>query len=709
MLNMMFVLLLAVVASSVSPARAEDLQAFSYPDTPTAQQRWRPQFGSKPVRVEKLADGTTCLALDAEYAKPMDRACWDWTAPLDLSNVSRVAFDVSATNPSAVRMVGLYFGTSTGWYPTYWGGATESWTTKTFSLARFGVEDKPDGWDKVTTLRFSPWGTGAGKVTFRLRNFRTVPKDPGENFLKNGSFEIPGVGVPYGWGSGHWGVGDLPWATDMDLWRRHWHLDTTVAKHGSTSLYIENTPELPLLKAVTVWLSPPWEAQRQSVEKYTLSAWLKSDQEKLPVAVGPKVIEVGQEWVQAVAKEVPFPAGMAVTIAPKAPGKLWIDAVQLQTCEEATAEFHPCFDDEGLIAREKLVDWSSPRRTREVAAGRHITGPVKPAKVSIDAQGRFLLDGKPYIQHSLGLEYVSNPDILNFVAKSGFKDVCIQIRENVTTDQLKGIFDRCAEVGLRVIPWLDGRIPRERYADHLRALKDHPALLCWYVMDEPSGELFAEAEARLKLAKELDPTHPAFINYLSNKLEGHAGDIYSTDVYPIPHSTPMEAINAVNTMQAAAEKEHKPVWMWLQSTGYAYSMDREPTPRELSCMVYGSLIAGARGIYYFAQIPRTKECFDEMRTLCVEVDALTPALGSLDPVPEIRCDQSNILCQAYLHQGEAWVLAVNTSDTRREARFTLSRATRNAEVVFEGRRIAAQGDSWSDNFGPYERHAYRCR
>jgi len=55
------------------------------------------------------------------------------------------------------------------------------------------------------------------------------------------------------------------------------------------------------------------------------------------------------------------------------------------------------------------------------------------------------------------------------------------------------------------------------------------------------------------------------------------------------------------------------------------------------------------------------------------------------------------------------VLAVNTSDTRREARFTLSRATRNAEVVFEGRRIAAQGDSWSDNFGPYERHAYRCR
>lgn len=53
------------------------------------------------------------------------------------------------------------------------------------------------------------------------------------------------------------------------------------------------------------------------------------------------------------------------------------------------------------------------------------------------------------------------------------------------------------------------------------------------------------------------------------------------------------------------------------------------------------------------------------------------------------------------------MLAVNISDTRREAHFTLSRATRKMLVAFEGRRIDTKGDSWQDSFGPYERHVYR--
>ena len=90
------------------------------------------------------------------------------------------------------------------------------------------------------------------------------------------------------------------------------------------------------------------------------------------------------------------------------------------------------------------------------------------------------------------------------------------IRESVTTEELRGFFDRCGQVGLRVIPWMDRRIPRERFRAHIEALKQHPALLCWYVYDEPHGEGFAEADARLALAKELDPARPAFINYLSS-------------------------------------------------------------------------------------------------------------------------------------------------------------------------------------------------
>ena len=697
---------LAAVFAATAPGACQPLAAFSYPDAQTAQEHWQPQFGSKPVRVEKLEDGTTCLAMDAEFAGPQARACWDWTADLDMSQAGRIAFDVSADSGRLVGTIGIYFGTENGWYARFWGNLPETWTKRTFQLDSFGTEGNPDGWDKVKAFRFSVWSTGAGKATFRLRNLHALPRDPGENLLKNGSFEIPGIGIPYGWGSGHWGVGHMPWAANMDLWRERWRLDNTVAKHGAASLCIANTADLPLLEARSVWFTPP-----KNVESCVVSAWLRSDQDALPVVLrcGAKSarLNVGREWTQAAVRQVPRGRRLIVVIAPEAPGKLWIDAVQVQALPEPTEEFHPAFNDEAIAAREGLVDWSPPRRTEDIAAGRSISGPVQRARAEVDAHGRFLLNGRPYIQHSLGLEFISDLDILNSVAKSGFRDVCIQVHVGVTTQRLGDIFDRCAQVGLRVIPWLDGRMSREHFSEHIETLKNHPALLCWYVYDEPSGERFAEADARYGLARRLDPAHPALINYLSNKLEDHTGDIYSTDVYPIPHSTPMAAINAVARMKAAADKESKPVWMWLQGTGYAYWMDREPSPRELSCMAYASLIAGARGIYYFAQIPRTKECFAEMRALCVEIEALTSPLCSLDSAPELTCDQSGILAKAYAGDGALWALAVNAQAAPCQAQLRLPGATGKVEVLFEGREIKLARSLWQDSFGPYERHVYR--
>lgn len=704
-------------------AACQSVDILSYPDTDTARRHWAPQFGSQPVRIEKLPDGSTCLALDAEFGKPMDRVCWDWTGQLDLSSVRHVSYDVSATVGGLARQVGVYFGTPNGWYAGYAGGIPAgSWRQQTMRLSDFGTEGAPDGWDKVTTFRFSVWADAPGKTTFLLRNLKIVPSDPQENYLKNGSFEITGGGMPYAWGSGHWGVGDMPWAADMDLWRSHWYVDTTVAHDGTNSLCLDNAPDLPRLRAVSVWTTPPRDAKSN-----VLSAWVKSDQDALPVTLDCNGVstsqKVGREWTQLQVAGIERKERVLVSIVPGAAGKLWVDAVQLQGCGEATQEYHPSFDDEAIAAREQLVDWSPPRRTADIAAGRSTAAPVRVsaasgqevrsrvprASVRIDGEGRFLLNGTPYVQHSFGLEFVSDPAVLDAVAAYGFKDVCIQIRETLSTEQLTAIFDRCAEVGLRIIPWLDGRMTREVFTEHITTLKDHPALLCWYVMDEPSGEAFTEADARIALAHELDPEHPAYVNYLGDKLTDQSGDIYSTDVYPIPHSTPMGAIGAVAHMSSAARPERKPVWMWLQGTGYAYWMDREPTPRELSCMVYGSLIAGARGIYYFAQMPRTKACLDEMRAMCVEVDEVSPALYSLETAPQVSCSTAGIMCQSYQHEGKLWVLTVNTQNAPCDARLSLAGAKVDGlEVVFEGRGVPATDGAWTDDFGPYERHVYRA-
>ena len=689
------------IASAQQPA-----DIFAFDDSLSAQRRWSSQFGIHPIHADRDKDGNAHLLLTADFAKQKDRACWDWQGQLDLSHVGRISFELAADGGGLIETIGIYFGTPNGWYARFLSGATGSdWKHRTLALDTFGTEGTPDGWDQVTTFRFSVWSSAAGTAVLRLRDFRGHALDPAENLLKNGSFEVPGVGVPYGWGSGHWGVGRLPWVADMDVWRRHWRLDGATARHGTSSLCIQNTPDLPLLKAVSVWVDAPKQAKTLA-----LSAWLKADRPDLPVTLGcaGRSVEAraGADWSQAILAQVPAGHRMLVTIAPKAPGTLWIDAVQLQTGAEPTPEFHPAFVDAEIATREALVDWSPPRRTAAVAAGRHVAGPVQTAAVRIDAHGRFLVNGKPYLQHSFGLEYVSDPAVLDVVAQAGFRDVCIQIREALSTEQLRTIFDRAAATGLRVIPWLDGRMSRERFAEHVTTLKSHPALLCWYVFDEPSGDRFAEADARVALARKLDPHHPAFINYLSNKLEGHTGDIYSTDVYPIPHSHPLSAIQAVERMLRSAKAQSKPVWMWLQGTGYAYWMDREPSPRELSCMVYGSLIAGARGIYYFAQFPRTGECLAEMRALCVELDALVPALWSLDSAPVAECDPSGIMCKAFANAGKLTVLAVNTRNSTTAAALTLPGATGHAAVLFEERRVKVTEGSWHDTFGPFGRHVY---
>ena len=73
-------LLLTLLTLAPAGAGERELDAFSYRSTEEAREHWQPQYGSKPVRVESLEDGSTCLALDAEFAKVKDRACWDWTA-----------------------------------------------------------------------------------------------------------------------------------------------------------------------------------------------------------------------------------------------------------------------------------------------------------------------------------------------------------------------------------------------------------------------------------------------------------------------------------------------------------------------------------------------------------------------------------------------------------------------------------------------------
>ncbi len=125
-------------------------------------------------------------------------------------------------------------------------------------------------------------------------------------------------------------------------------------------------------------------------------------------------------------------------------------------------------------------------------------------------------------------------------------------------------------------------------------------------------------------------------------------------------------------------------------------------------MVYGSLLAGARGIYYFAQMPRTRACLAEMRALCVELDAVAPALHSLAAAPALTCNWPAVMARAYATADAVWVVAVNTGNRAGTARFDVPvPSTGQPAVLFEDRTVPRTATAWEDAFGPYERHVYR--
>ena len=81
---------------------------------------------------------------------------------------------------------------------------------------------------------------------------------------------------------------------------------------------------------------------------------------------------------------------------------------------------------------------------------------------------------------------------------------------------------------------------KERLITEIKTFRDHPALLGWYIADEPNGKSVTpdKLEEIYKTVKENDPWHPVSIvfmaPYLTAKKYSDALDIVMADPYPIP-------------------------------------------------------------------------------------------------------------------------------------------------------------------------------
>ena len=686
-------------------ACADNPDIFSVYDNESLTDYWKIRAINTSITIDPEFGGS-CILLSGEIKKNGDKLYWDWEGQLDLSQIDVIHFSGKMDHTSGINSIGFYFGTASGWFANYKIKKISSdWEEITLHTKDFIDEGSPKSWGKITKFRVSVWGSDAGKVSLYLKTFEVDKYSEYKNYIKNGSFEIPGP-LPYGWGSGHWGVGDFRWAEDMEKWRSHFMLDYKNAVHGNVSLRLVNSLGLPLMKAISCNFTA-----ELAKNIYSLSVWMKSDCKSGKVAIScgnsSMVIYPTEEWKLYKLDGILLSKQGTVKIEPQSIGVFWIDAVQVQKKGSDSQFFINNDDDDFLVSRESRVSWEEPNRSIHIPLTNKNETISNSEKVEIDLRGNFVVGGKPYFQHSIGFEYIEDLRILDVAVNAGFKDVCIMINPSDDAVSVGSYLDYCNRIGLMVIPWFDRKIPLQIFRDYIEVFKNHPALLCWYVFDEPNRSEELEAKKRLNIAHEIDPQHPAYINYLRNQLSNQIGDIYSTDIYPIPYSNPLEAINGVDRMVVDAKNKNRPVWIWLQGTGYAYNREREPTPLEISCMAYGSIIRGARGIMWFAQIPRSRECWNEMKALCFEIKQLLPILFVEDDSEFVTIDSDDVISTAFQKEGEWWIVAVNTKNSPIKAKIRLQDNMKYGEVFFEGRSIYIKNNYFDDNFEGYERHVYR--
>jgi hypothetical protein len=302
-----------------------------------------------------------------------------------------------------------------------------------------------------------------------------------------------------------------------------------------------------------------------------------------------------------------------------------------------------------------------------------------------------------------------------------------------TINERKAYMDRCAELGMKVnynllsvsggggvgskIEGLSDIEKRERLISEIKIFMDHPALLGWYISDEPNGTNTAPEKLKeiYRTIKEYDPWHPVSIvfmaPFITAKNYSGAMDIVMADPYPIP-DRPVSIPGDVADQLRTEFKGKKPFWIVPQAFGGGELWSREPTSQEIRSMTWQSIINGATGIQYFVRqglnyFPKSAATWSECGRIAMEVAELTPWLLSDEEPLQVVSNSKNVLVSSRLHNGQLIIMAVNRINEPVSTSFRVTGFSNGkARVLFENRFVSVKGGIITDQLGPFGSQVY---
>ena len=336
--------------------------------------------------------------------------------------------------------------------------------------------------------------------------------------------------------------------------------------------------------------------------------------------------------------------------------------------------------------------------------------------------------------------YSANPEVFGELKAAGFNSV--QTYAN-SAAQVKAFVAAAERHGLKALI----RVPKEVWkwdpvlsAHLMRRLRSSPALLAWYLADEPEGR--AVPPGYLWKVREyirwFDTSHPTAIVVLrGHKAHDYAPatDVLMVDPYPIP-KMPVTWLSDTLDEARRAVGGDKPVWAVIQAfdrseVRASFSGGRLPTYKEERLLAYLSVVHGASGLFFFkygsgsSRIMNHPGHWRGVKRLGGELSRMEPLLlapevsqgwrarvngstGIIFPAEEgLTAEESVHFSVKRLHAEKknlpagTYLIAVNVSQEPVRVTFKApGPLSGEARVLAEEKTIPFRGSSLADTLGP---------
>ena len=309
----------------------------------------------------------------------------------------------------------------------------------------------------------------------------------------------------------------------------------------------------------------------------------------------------------------------------------------------------------------------------------------------VDAKKRLIVDGKPFFPLGLYTGRMT-PETVAAYARSPFN--CVGPYGTYDKEMLD-VYERH---GLKVIYSLCYAPEREAsYFPMLRKkvtafAKDHPAVIGWYICDEPTLGRIPGLLAWRREIEEMDGgDHPIWGCLAQVSDTRHftgVFDVLGIDPYPVP-STSVARVTKFSRRAVEGMFGTKAMWNIPQTFAWGWLGRREnqgqraPTKLEMSNMFWQMIAGGANGLvgYSYSQITDRNEdpddkaapYFAKVCAAAAEVRAYERVLLADGEPPRLSASDGRLACRAWREADcRTYVLAVNTTEQPLKATVSLS-------------------------------------